>query len=63
MAIAFNWGLYIWAINAGHVIEASLGYFINPLLSVLLGVLVLKERLRRIQWVAVACAPQRACCG
>ncbi|MBV6849865.1 EamA family transporter RarD [Xanthomonas euvesicatoria] len=56
VAIAFNWGLYIWAINAGHVIEASLGYFINPLLSVLLGVLVLKERLRRIQWVAVACA-------
>ncbi|KAB7769121.1 EamA family transporter RarD [Xanthomonas maliensis] len=56
MAIAFNWGLYIWAINAGHVIEASLGYFINPLLSVLLGVLVLKERLRGIQWLAVACA-------
>ncbi|QBH01454.1 EamA family transporter RarD [Xanthomonas oryzae] len=56
VAIAFNWGLYIWAINAGHVIEASLGYFINPLLSVLLGVLVLKERLRRIQWVAVVCA-------
>ncbi|MCC4587668.1 EamA family transporter RarD [Xanthomonas sp. NCPPB 1067] len=56
VAIAFNWGLYIWAINAGHVIEASLGYFINPLLSVLLGVLVLKERLRGIQWVAVACA-------
>ncbi|SON86808.1 conserved membrane hypothetical protein [Xanthomonas phaseoli pv. phaseoli] len=56
VAIAFNWGLYIWAINAGHVIEASLGYFINPLLSVLLGVLVLKERLRRIQWVAVTCA-------
>ncbi|NIJ78535.1 chloramphenicol-sensitive protein RarD [Xanthomonas campestris] len=56
VAIAFNWGLYIWAINAGHVIEASLGYFINPLLSVLLGVLVLKERLQRIQWVAVVCA-------
>ncbi|BBJ98256.1 EamA family transporter RarD [Xanthomonas campestris] len=56
VAIAFNWGLYIWAINAGHVIEASLGYFINPLLSVLLGVLVLKERLRGIQWLAVVCA-------
>ena len=56
VAIAFNWGLYIWAINAGHVIESSLGYFINPLLSVLLGVVVLKERLRRLQWVAVACA-------
>ena len=49
VAIAFNWGLYIWAINAGHVIESSLGYFINPLLSVLLGVVVLKERLRRLQ--------------
>ncbi len=56
LAIAFNWGLYIWAINAGHVIETSLGYFINPLVSVLLGVLVLKERLRGLQWLAVACA-------
>jgi len=56
VAIAFNWGLYIWAINAGHVIDTSLGYFINPLVSVLLGVLVLKERLRRVQWLAVACA-------
>jgi chloramphenicol-sensitive protein RarD len=56
LAIAFNWGLYIWAINAGHVIETSLGYFINPLVSVLLGVVVLKERLRGLQWLAVACA-------
>ncbi|CTP89466.1 EamA family transporter RarD [Xanthomonas graminis] len=56
VAIAFNWSLYIWAINAGHVIEASLGYFINPLVNVLLGVLVLKERLRALQWLAVACA-------
>jgi chloramphenicol-sensitive protein RarD len=56
VAIAFNWSLYIWAINAGHVIEASLGYFINPLVNVLLGVLVLKERLRPLQWLAVACA-------
>ncbi len=56
VAIAFNWGLYIWAINAGHVIETSLGYFINPLVSVVLGVVVLKERLRRLQWLAVACA-------
>lgn len=56
LAIAFNWGLYIWAINAGHVIETSLGYFINPLVSVVLGVVVLKERLRRLQWLAVACA-------
>ncbi|MFN3496121.1 MAG: EamA family transporter RarD [Hydrogenophaga sp.] len=56
LAIAFNWGLYIWAINAGHVIETSLGYFINPLVSVLLGVVVLKERLRGLQWLAVGCA-------
>ncbi|MDH6330311.1 chloramphenicol-sensitive protein RarD [Stenotrophomonas sp. 1278] len=56
LTIAFNWGLYIWAINAGHVIETSLGYFINPLVNVLLGVLVLKERLRRVQWLAVAIA-------
>lgn len=54
--IALNWGLYIWAVNAGHVVETSLGYFINPLLNVLLGVLVLGERLRRLQWAAVACA-------
>ncbi len=56
VAIAFNWGLYIWAINAGHVIESSLGYFINPLVNVLLGVVVLKERLHGVQWVAVAFA-------
>ncbi|HBG89979.1 MAG TPA: EamA family transporter RarD [Stenotrophomonas sp.] len=56
LTIAFNWGLYIWAVNAGHVIETSLGYFINPLVNVLLGVLVLKERLRRVQWIAVAMA-------
>jgi len=54
--IAFNWGLYIWAVNAGHVVETSLGYFINPLVNVVLGVLVLRERLRRLQWLAMACA-------
>jgi len=48
-----NWGLYIWAVNAGHVVETSLGYFINPLLSVVLGVLVLGERLGRWHWCAV----------
>ena len=45
--IAFNWGLYIWAVNAGHVVETSLGYFINPLVTVALGVVVLRESLRR----------------
>jgi len=54
--IGFNWGLYIWAVNAGHVVESSLGYFINPLLNVLLGVVLLRERLGRAQWVSVAIA-------
>jgi len=51
--IAVNWGLYIWAVNHGHVIEASLGYFVNPLVTVAIGVVVLGERLRRVQWVAI----------
>ena len=54
--IAFNWGLYIWAVNAGHVIETSLGYFINPLLNVVIGTLFLHERLNRAQWLSVAIA-------
>lgn len=51
--ITINWGVFIWAVNNGHVIETSLGYFINPLVSVALGVIVLKEKLRRLQKVAV----------
>ena len=51
--ITINWGLYIYAVFAGQVVEAALGYFMSPLVSVLLGVLVLHERLRRTQWVAV----------
>jgi len=54
--ISFNWLLYVWAVGAGHVIETSLGYFINPLVSVLLGVFVLRERLSRAQWLAVGIA-------
>lgn len=54
--VSFNWVLYIWAVNAGHVVETSLGYFINPLMSVLLGVLVLGEKLRRLQWWAMGLA-------
>lgn len=54
--IAFNWGLYIWAVNAGHVVETALGYFINPLFNVVLGVAVLRERLNRVQWIAIAMA-------
>jgi chloramphenicol-sensitive protein RarD len=54
--IAVNWGVYIWAVNAQRVVEAALGYFINPLVTVLLGVVILGERLRRAQWVAVGLA-------
>ena len=54
--ISFNWGLYVWAVNAGHVVETSLGYFINPLLNVVIGVAFLRERLTRLQWVAVMLA-------
>ena len=54
--IAFNWSLYIWAVNAGHVIETSLGYFINPLLNVVIGVVFLHERLNRAQWLSVSIA-------
>ncbi|MFI9720294.1 EamA family transporter RarD [Streptomyces sp. NPDC052396] len=51
--ISANWGLYIWAVNSGHVVETSLGYFINPLVVIALGVLVMRERLRPVQWAAV----------
>ncbi len=54
--VSANWGIYIWGVNNHHVVETSLGYFINPLLTILLGVLVLKERLRRAQWLAVGIA-------
>lgn len=53
VAIAINWVTYIWSVNHGHVVETSLGYFTTPLVTVLLGVAVLRERLRRLQWVAV----------
>jgi len=56
LLIGFNWSLYIWAVNAGHVVESSLGYFINPLLNVVLGVLFLHERLNRVQWASVVLA-------
>ncbi|MFD9824336.1 EamA family transporter RarD, partial [Streptomyces violascens] len=53
VVITVNWGIYIWSVNSGHVVEASLGYFINPLVTIAMGVLILKERLRRPQWIAV----------
>jgi chloramphenicol-sensitive protein RarD len=51
--ITFNWGTYIYGVNTHHVVETSLGYFINPLFTIVLGVVVLGERLRPAQWVAV----------
>ncbi len=56
LVLSVNWLTYIWAVNAGHVIETSLGYFINPLVNVVLGVVVLQERLRWGQWAAVGLA-------
>jgi chloramphenicol-sensitive protein RarD len=54
--IAINWLTYVWAVNQGHVVGASLGYFLNPLVNVMLGVVVLKERLRRPQMLAIGVA-------
>ncbi|GAA3764305.1 chloramphenicol-sensitive protein RarD [Spinactinospora alkalitolerans] len=54
MVISVNWGVFIFTVNAGHTLQAALGYFINPLVSVALGVIVFSERLRRVQWAAVA---------
>ena len=51
-----NWGIYIWAVNSGRTLEASLGYYINPLVSIVLGLVFFRERLRPLQWVAVAIA-------
>jgi chloramphenicol-sensitive protein RarD len=54
--ISINWIVYIWATNTGHVVEASLGYYINPLVIIAFGVLLLKEKMRIGQWIAVAIA-------
>lgn len=56
LAISFNWLVYIWAVNAGHIVDASLGYFISPLFNVFIGALFLHERLRPAHWVAVGLA-------
>ena len=56
VAIAGNWLLYVWAVGANQIVQISLGYFINPLLSVVLGMVVFHERLRRLQWASVALA-------
>lgn len=54
--LTLNWATYIWAVNNGHIVESSLGYFINPLLNVALGVVILHERLDKIQWLAIGLA-------
>ena len=56
LLLSANWLVYIWSVANHHVIEASLGYFINPLVNIMLGYLILKERLRAVQWVAIAIA-------
>jgi chloramphenicol-sensitive protein RarD len=56
LLLSINWFIYIWAVNNDHIVESSLGYFINPIVNVLLGFLILKERLRALQWAAVALA-------
>lgn len=56
LLLAVNWGTYVWAVNAGYIVESSLGYFINPLVNVLLGVVFLRERLRPIQWAPIGLA-------
>ena len=56
LLISINWLVYIWATNNGHVVEASLGYYINPLIIIGFGVILLKEKMRALQWAAVAIA-------
>jgi len=54
--ISINWIVYIWATNNGHVVEASLGYYINPIIIIAIGVILLKEKMRKLQWVSVSIA-------
>jgi chloramphenicol-sensitive protein RarD len=56
LAIAFNWLVFVWAVSVNQIVQISLGYFINPLLSVVMGTLIFHERLRRPQWISVALA-------
>ncbi len=56
LLIGLNWGVYIWSVNTGRTVEASLGYYMNPLVNVFLGLLFFKERLKSLQWAAVASA-------
>lgn len=53
LLLSGNWVLYVWAVNSGRIVDASLGYFMSPLISVLLGYVILKEKLRPLQWLSV----------
>ena len=61
VTITINWSIYIWAVNSGKILETSLGYFINPLVSILLGAVVFKESLNKIQWLAIGIAAIGVC--
>jgi chloramphenicol-sensitive protein RarD len=56
LLIGFNWGMYVWAVDTNHVVDAALGYFMNPLINVFLGVVILREKLRPVIWISVSCA-------
>ena len=56
IVLSANWGIYIWAVNSGHTIEASLGYYINPLVSIILGLIFFREKLKPLQWAAFGLA-------
>lgn len=56
ITISFNWGTFIWAVNNGHIVETSMGYYINPLVSILFAVVFLRERLDKMQLAAIICA-------
>ena len=56
ITISFNWGTFIWAVNNGHIVETSMGYYINPLISILFAVVFLRERLDKMQLAAITCA-------
>lgn len=59
--VTMNWGIYIWAVNNGHIMDSSLGYYINPLINVCFGVVLFGERLSKLTWVAVGCAVLGVC--
>ena len=61
IAITVNWGVFIWAVNNGRILETSLGYFMIPLISMLFGALVLKENITKIQWLAIGIAAAGLC--